>query len=165
VQMVFRPEDHLPLVSADPIQITQVLLNLVLNAIQAMSDLNDGERKITIETRSQENGLIEVSVTDNGPGVAPDVQPRIFEQFFTTKPQGLGMGLSISKSIIEAHGGQLWCNDGANGGAVFRMTLPIRRAQPAEVADHANGEMAADAAPSVHDSGQSPSEVAGRTSV
>ncbi len=129
VEIVFKPKLDLPLFSMDSIQMTQVTLNLVLNGIQSMTGISDRDRRVTIETALRDGGFVEVSVTDTGHGVPAEVQSRIFEQFFTTKPDGLGMGLSISRSIVEAHGGRLWCETGKSGNTVFRYSLPARRKQ------------------------------------
>jgi len=124
IEVAFRPEGETVPVFADPIQITQVLLNLILNAFQSMQSIDDRPRRLTIETVAHERGLVEVLVSDTGHGVPLERQSRIFEQFYTTKSQGLGMGLSISRSIVESHGGQLWCESNPGEGAVFRFTIP-----------------------------------------
>jgi two-component system, LuxR family, sensor kinase FixL len=106
---------------ADKVQIQQVLLNLFRNAIEAVSQTD--RRELTVSTRASGRGLVEVSVADTGPGISPDVAPQLFQPFVTTKPQGMGVGLSISRTIIEAHGGQIWTEPNAGGGAIFRFTL------------------------------------------
>jgi signal transduction histidine kinase len=115
--------DDLPLVFADPIQITQVILNLVLNGLQAMAGNQERPRRITIRSELTEEDDVLVSVADTGHGVPEENLSRIFEQFYTTKQQGLGMGLSISRSIVEAHGGRLLCENVPGNGAAFRFSL------------------------------------------
>jgi two-component system, LuxR family, sensor kinase FixL len=109
------------LILADKVQIQQVLLNLLRNAIESVAQ---GERReLTVSTRPSGSGIIEVSVTDTGPGISPDIASQLFQPFITTKPQGMGVGLSISRTIIEAHGGQIWTEPNPGGGAIFRFTL------------------------------------------
>lgn len=109
------------LVLADKIQIQQVVLNLIRNAVEAMED---SERKIvTIGVRPAPDELVEVYVRDTGPGVSPDIAAELFQPFLTTKAQGMGVGLSISRTIIEAHGGRIWVEPNPEGGAIFRFTL------------------------------------------
>jgi PAS domain S-box-containing protein len=117
-------DPDLPAVLADPVQIEQVLLNLLRNAIDAMAAANAERRSITIGARRQGSDAVLVSVTDSGPGIAPEVAGRLFEPFVTTKATGMGMGLSISRSIIEAHGGSLRLVRAADRGAVFVFDLP-----------------------------------------
>jgi C4-dicarboxylate-specific signal transduction histidine kinase len=116
--------DGLPIVQGDRVQLQQVLLNLILNAIEAMSDLVDGARELLISSGPTESGGVLVMVRDSGPGLAPATLERVFDSFYTTKPSGLGMGLSICRSIVGAHGGHLWANANAPRGAVFQFTLP-----------------------------------------
>jgi signal transduction histidine kinase len=111
---------NLPSVSADRVQIQQVLMNLMLNGIEAMHDTGG---VLTVKSQS-EDGQIEISVNDTGPGLPPGEAGRIFDAFFTTKPQGSGMGLAISKSIVESHGGRIWANGNGGRGATFNFTLP-----------------------------------------
>ena len=118
----FAPD--LPKLWVDPIQIDQVMMNLVRNAIDAMSESAAGPRELTIRSRLTDGGLIEVSVVDTGPGFDPDSGNRLFDAFYTTKAEGMGMGLAISRSIIEAHGGRLWAESQPGRGAIFRFTLP-----------------------------------------
>jgi signal transduction histidine kinase len=116
--------DGLPLVEGDRVQLQQVILNLMVNAIQAMGTVARGSRSVLITTaRSESDGII-VAVKDSGPGLAPDALKRIFDPFYTTKPGGLGMGLSICRSIIEAHAGRLWVTANAPHGAIFHFTVP-----------------------------------------
>jgi signal transduction histidine kinase len=111
-------------VKGNLVQLQQVILILVLNAMDAMSDLPDDRRKLVIATGSAGN-LAEASVSDTGPGVPPDKLKEIFAPFFSTKPQGMGMGLSIARTIIEAHGGQIYAENVPSGGAVFHIRLPL----------------------------------------
>ena len=115
----------LPDAMGDRIQLQQVLMNLMVNGIDAMKDV-DGTRALTLATRRDDGGRLLVSVSDTGVGLPPDVD-RIFEAFVTTKPHGTGMGLAISRSIVESHGGRLWATSNGGRGAVFAFTLPARR--------------------------------------
>jgi len=115
----------LPEVVVDPVQVQQVLVNLLSNAIDAMSHLPRPERQITVRSRQNETGDIEVSVGDHGRGASEQDLERLFEPFFTTKSEGMGMGLAISRSIIEAHNGRLWAERNLDAGLTFRFTLPI----------------------------------------
>ena len=99
--------DNLPGIAGDRMQLKQVLMNLMINGIEAMND-GDGMRELTIKSQLSENGQITVSVSDTGVGLPPVPVNQIFNAFFTTKPHSIGMGLSISRSIIEGHGGHLW---------------------------------------------------------
>jgi PAS domain S-box-containing protein len=123
VAIILRPGRDLPRVQADAVRITQVLVNLVTNAVQALAAIHHESPKILISTYRNEAGLVEVSVADNGPGIAAADQPRIFNRFFSTKSTGLGLGLAISRSIIESHGGQLWYDSTPGEPALFRLTL------------------------------------------
>jgi C4-dicarboxylate-specific signal transduction histidine kinase len=120
----------LPAVSADAIQVQQVILNLLWNAVEALASGGEGERRITIRTVRCGEREIEVAVSDTGPGLTAEVRARLFEPFYTTKESGMGLGLPISHSIVEAHGGRLWADaaDAAGPasaeGATFRFTLP-----------------------------------------
>ena len=110
----------------------QVILNLALNAVEAMSSVEAGPRELLISTeQTQGNGVL-VTVRDFGPGIDPEHLERIFEAFYTTKPGGLGIGLSICRSIVEAHGGRLWATPNEPRGAVFRVMLPIGEKSLAE---------------------------------
>jgi two-component system sensor kinase FixL len=109
-------------VFADRVQIQQVLLNLIRNGIDAMED--QPRRELVISSDLTEEGAPRVSVADSGSGIADDVLEKLFQPFMTTKPQGMGVGLSISRSIIEAHGGRIWAEANPRGGTIFRFTLP-----------------------------------------
>jgi len=117
--------DDMPLVFADRIQLQQVMLNLMMNAIEAMSGAADGPRELLVRSGPNESQGVLVSVQDSGPGLDPKSVDHLFDAFYTTKPHGLGMGLAISRSLIEAHGGRLWAAANTPHGAVFQFTLPI----------------------------------------
>ena len=112
-------------VNGDRVQLEQVILNLVVNAIDAFATANMDNRRIKVRTILLDNCTVELSVTDNGAGIQPDVLKQIFEPFFTTKQSGMGMGLAIARTIIEVHGGQLSAENRTRGGAVFRLRLPV----------------------------------------
>ena len=111
-------------VSGNPIQFEQVLSNLILNAMDAMSDTAQLEKVVTVETAKHDD-FAEVSVADTGPGVSPDALEKIFDPFYSTKEHGMGMGLSIVRTIVEAHHGNIRVETGHHGGAVFRVSLPL----------------------------------------
>ncbi len=113
----------LPLVRIDKVQIQQVMVNLIRNAIEAMEA--SPRRELTIEIDAAGDGMIAVSVIDTGPGLAPAVAERLFLPFVTTKPQGMGVGLSICRAIVEAHGGQIVAGPNPSGGTIFRFTVPV----------------------------------------
>lgn len=117
--------DDLPRVPGDRIQLQQVLLNLIVNAIEAMTTIEDRQRALLITTDVFDSTGVRIAVSDNGLGIDPQMSDHLFEAFFTTKPQGMGMGLAISRSIIEAHGGRLWTEANDEFGATFQFTLPI----------------------------------------
>jgi signal transduction histidine kinase len=127
----------LPLISGDRIQLQQVLFNLLMNAIEAMSGVEEGPRELRVSSEkvteisgeSEKLAAAEwtlIAVRDSGPGLDAKSLDRLFDAFYTTKPHGLGMGLAISRSIIEAHGGQLWATTGGSRGAVLQFRLPVR---------------------------------------
>ena len=116
--------DDLPTIEGDRIGLQQVMLNLVVNAVEAMSGLGDERRELIVNTSRDESGDILVCIRDSGPGLAPDRIDRIFQPFYTSKAGGMGMGLSICQSIMEAHGGRLWASANAPRGAVFQFMLP-----------------------------------------
>jgi len=115
---------ELPRIQCDRVQLQQVMLNLIVNAIQSMSGVEDGNRELHISTVSIEPEGVCVAVRDTGHGLRPESLPRLFEPFYTTKPDGMGMGLSICRSIIEAHGGRLWATGCEPRGALFQFTIP-----------------------------------------
>ena len=116
--------DHLPVVEADRVQLQQVLLNLIINALEAMSAADAGPRELLISTAKVEDGGVLVAVQDSGPALEAAMLERVFESFYTTKPTGFGLGLSICRSIIEAHGGRLWATRCEPRGALFQFTVP-----------------------------------------
>ncbi|RKY12299.1 MAG: hypothetical protein DRP65_01715 [Planctomycetota bacterium] len=118
--------EDIPLILADRIEIEQVVLNLAKNGIEAMSDTAIDRRQLTIQTSTAGSDAVQVAVCDTGKGLPPEGADKIFDSFFTTKPDGLGMGLSISHSIIEAHGGNLWAEPNPDAGTTFRFTLPLK---------------------------------------
>lgn len=122
-----RLAEQLPPVLADAIQIEQVILNIVRNAVEAMDGMKLGKREIVIETTFSECDAIEVRVTDTGPGMSSLKFQEVFDPFFSTKPTGMGMGLTISRSIIEAHGGRLWATPNSGRGLTFQFKLPMTR--------------------------------------
>jgi signal transduction histidine kinase len=114
-------DSGLPMIPADRVQLQQVLMNLMLNGIEAMKDT---EGDLTITSRRTEDGQTLIAVSDSGCGLPVDGHERLFEAFFTTKPQGTGMGLCLSRRIIESHGGCLWASTNTGRGATFQFTLP-----------------------------------------
>jgi len=123
----FRTEldADLPPVAGDPVQLQQVLLNLIVNGIEATDGSDGGPRELVVQSERRDPDGILVAVRDRGVGISPEAAGRLFDAFYTTKPGGLGMGLSVSRSIVEAHGGRLWAAPNAGGGSVFRFTLPV----------------------------------------
>jgi len=124
-----RLAQDLPRAQGDRIQLQQVILNLIVNALEAMSTMGHQPRQLTIASMNDGPREVRVEVRDSGPGVAPDRAEKLFDAFYTTKAEGIGMGLSISRSIIEAHGGRLWATANEPHGAVFRFSLPLAEAQ------------------------------------
>jgi two-component system sensor kinase FixL len=122
-----RLASSLPRLLMDKIQIEQVLLNLIRNAMDVMRDQD--ERELTIQTALGESGFVLVSVTDNGPGIAPEIASQLFQPFITTKEKGMGVGLTICQSIIEGHGGRIWAEENKPAGTAFRFLLPMEEAQ------------------------------------
>ncbi len=118
-------EADLPQAMGDPVQLQQVLMNLMINGIDAMKDV-DGARELAIKSQRAENEQLLVSVSDTGVGLPPQQADQIFNAFFTTKPHGTGMGLRISRSIVESHSGRLWAADNSPRGASFYLTLPAK---------------------------------------
>jgi PAS domain S-box-containing protein len=126
----------LPPIRGDRIQLQQTVLNLIMNAVEAMSEAREGSRDLRISTAEDLKGVL-VAVRDSGPGLNPESLKRLFDPFYTTKPGGMGMGLSICRSIIEAHGGRLWASANEPRGAVFQFTLPPERDETVS-AEHAS---------------------------
>ncbi len=115
------------MVWGDRVQLQQVLLNLIINATQAMSVLGDSQRDLLISSAKEDSGGLLLTVRDSGTGLDSGKLEEIFEAFYTTKSDGMGMGLAVSRSIIEAHGGRLWATPNEPRGAVFQFTLPTVR--------------------------------------
>jgi len=111
-------------VTGDRVQLQQVLLNLVMNGLEAMSTITDRPRELLITSRNADQDFAEVTIHDSGIGLDPDESARVFDAFYTTKPTGMGMGLSISRSIIHAHGGRLWATANDGPGTTFHFTVP-----------------------------------------
>jgi C4-dicarboxylate-specific signal transduction histidine kinase len=124
VSIVTELAPDLPPVLGDRIQLQQVILNLMLNGIEAMSGVSDRLRRLLIRSQVLESLQVLVSIEDSGIGVKAEIMSRLFEPFFTTRSQGIGMGLPISRSIVEAHGGRLWAESTVNQGSVFQFSLP-----------------------------------------
>jgi signal transduction histidine kinase len=120
-----RFADGLATVSGDRVQLQQVVLNLVMNAIEAMSGVS--HRQLAITTRNTDEDRVQVIVRDSGTGIDPDTMSKIFDPFYTTKPGGMGMGLSICRSIVQNHGGRLWAASNEGPGASFHFALPKYR--------------------------------------
>ena len=125
--VIWRAElaEDLPLVRCDRVQFQQVILNLLRNALDSMSAVDDRRKQLIIRTARSEPDHVTLAVQDSGPGVDPANLERIFDAFCTTKPGGLGMGLSVCRAIVEAHGGKLWVTTGAPHGAIFQLRLPV----------------------------------------
>ncbi len=130
--------ENLPLILGDRIQIQQVILNLLRNGSDAMSAIDDRPRELLVTTEQHESDLVRLSVKDAGTGFAPEAVRRLFEAFYTTKSDGMGIGLSISRSIIEAHHGRLWATDNHGPGATFSFSVPCRREAPDQAETRAN---------------------------
>jgi two-component system sensor kinase FixL len=122
VRVRFEFDPRTDFVLADKVQIQQVLLNLMRNAIEAMEEAE--KRELVVSTVSAQDNMIEISVADTGTGIAPEVSAQLFQPFITTKRQGMGVGLSISRTIVEAHGGSIAPRSNPGGGTVFSFTLP-----------------------------------------
>jgi two-component system sensor kinase FixL len=124
--LVTEADPELPLVEADQVQLQQVLLNLVVNAFEAMHHTPVAERRVIIRSEREFNGGVRISVRDYGTGLPLEEPERIFDQFFSTKREGLGMGLAIARSIITSHGGELTAADAKGGGVTAHFSLPAR---------------------------------------
>ncbi|WP_235536443.1 MULTISPECIES: PAS domain S-box protein [unclassified Sphingomonas] len=131
IRLFYDFENEGRIVLGDRIQIQQVLVNLIRNAADAMTTQGNGRRELLISTKMARDNLIELMVKDSGPGIAPEILERLFSPFATTKREGLGFGLAISRRIIEAHGGQLSAASAQDGGAIFRFTLPVMEEEAA----------------------------------
>lgn len=116
------------IVHGDRVHLSQVLINLIINAMDAMVDTPVSRKRVVLAARATEERSIDIGVTDWGPGVAPGMTAKVFEPLFTTKASGMGMGLAVSRTIIESHHGRLWVEGNAEGGATFRIALPAMQA-------------------------------------
>ncbi|GGI23666.1 hypothetical protein GCM10010987_25540 [Bradyrhizobium guangdongense] len=125
--------EGLPPILGDKVQLQQVILNLLMNAVEAMSGVGEGSRELQINSAEGEPGNLLVAGARFGPGSVSTDTARLFEAFYTTKSTGLGIGLSICRSIVESHGGRLWATPNEPQGAVFSMTLPIEEKAPTKI--------------------------------
>jgi signal transduction histidine kinase len=123
--------EGLPLIQGDRVQLQQVIINLIINAIEAMSGVGKRGRALRISTEQAAAGSVLVSVQDSGPGLCVEGLDRLFDAFYTTKADGMGLGLSICRSIIEAHGGGIWVSHNVGPGVTFQFTLPVAGAPDA----------------------------------
>ena len=126
VRVRTRLADDLPEIGGDRVQLQQVILNLIMNAIEAMSEVPEETRELSISSARTEADHVLVAVSDSGPGLPQADRERLFNAFYTTKTSGLGMGLSICRSIVDTHGGRLWAEPNEPQGARFCMTLPVK---------------------------------------
>jgi signal transduction histidine kinase len=124
VAMQTRLAEDLPRIQGDRVQLEQVILNLTVNAVEAMSSVRGGSRELLISTRKDASGVL-VTVRDSGPGLSAGSLERLFDAFYTTKADGMGMGLAVCRSIVEVHGGRIWVSRDFTRGAIFRFTLPV----------------------------------------
>ena len=118
--------EGLPLIQGDRVQVQQVILNMIINAIEAMGGIGKRSGALLVSSEQEASGDVLVSVQDSGPGVDVGGLDSLFDSFYTTKPGGMGLGLSICRSIIEAHGGRIWASRDAGPGSTFHFTLPVR---------------------------------------
>jgi C4-dicarboxylate-specific signal transduction histidine kinase len=125
ISIRFKPDDKLPSVAADRVQIQQVVLNLLLNSSEALMSASGDMRNIVIQTNQKDTQNVTVAIKDNGPGIDEQNIDHLFEPFYSTKKEGLGMGLAISKSIVEAHKGSLWAENNSEYGVTFYFTIPV----------------------------------------
>ena len=137
VRVVTEFTAGLPPIRGDRVQLQQVLINLILNARDAMAQSTERDRTLTLRSRRVEDNSIQISVADTGIGIAPGDEERIFQPYHTTKPQGLGLGLSLSRSIVLAHGGRLWGENQARGGTAFHFTVPVWQGDALKVTQEA----------------------------
>ena len=131
VQLRIELEPDLPPVAVDPIHLQQVVLNLLVNAMDAMNKTPPASRLLYVRTRLRAGSSVEIAVRDNGHGIGPADASRLFESFFTTKEGGMGLGLAIARSIVQAHGGTIWAERGHDGGSIFAFRLPLPQRQRA----------------------------------
>jgi signal transduction histidine kinase len=135
--VILRQElaNNLPRVNGDRVQLQQVILNLLVNAADAMSNIDNRPRDVLVSTARDEGDRVRVTVRDAGTGLDPEDTDRVFDAFYTTKSGGMGIGLSVSRSIVERHGGHLWAERNEGAGATFTFSIPI---DPARVTDTTN---------------------------
>jgi two-component system sensor kinase FixL len=143
IRIMVELDSNLRAVSANNVEVQQVLLNLVLNAFDAMRDVPEENRTVTIRTWQLESAFTRVEVSDEGTGLSPEKLLKLFEPFRSSKRDGLGLGLAISRSIIEAHRGRLWAENNPDAGATFYFTLPVHESVPAANAPDKNGHLPA----------------------
>ncbi|WP_051355451.1 sensor histidine kinase [Mesorhizobium erdmanii] len=117
--------DNLPVVDADRVQLQQVILNLLLNAAEAMAGVDDRPRKLVVKSGADGEGNVAISIRDSGTGIDPSDTEKLFETFYTTKPNGMGIGLSVCRSIIEGHHGRIWATANDGHGATFHFSIPV----------------------------------------
>jgi two-component system sensor kinase FixL len=135
VSVKFEPLPGLPPVRGDRIQLYQVVLNLIVNGLDATAEQPPGDRWVLVPTAKADGGGVELTVEDSGKGIAESDLDRVFEPFFTTKQEGLGMGLSISRTIVQAHGGKIWAENREGHGAIFHCALPVAQQATAASAE------------------------------
>jgi signal transduction histidine kinase len=140
VRLLTQLMDRLPHIAANRVQLQQVILNLVMNGIEAMSSVTDRPRELRISTATQNSRGVVVTVEDSGTGIDPQNRERIFDALFTTKSNGMGMGLSICRSIVEAHGGRLSVAPAHPHGSVFQVFLPLGKAGRHDDQERADGK-------------------------
>jgi len=145
IALKFEHGSDLPQVIGDRVQIQQVMLNLILNAIEAMKTVESRPRQLVIKSRKNESEQVCIEVRDSGVGLAHEGTEKIFDSFYTTKAEGLGMGLSISRSIVENHAGRLWANANEDFGTTFQFTLSTRAANDSMQSGHLKESRAAGA--------------------
>ena len=132
VTLELRTDHSDCIVCIDAIQIQQVLVNLIRNSLDAMVETECEQRTLQITSSRTADGMVEVAVSDTGKGVSLEITNELFDAFFSTKPEGMGMGLAISRTIVESHGGSLWMTANANHGVTFRFTIPTSAEETAE---------------------------------
>ena len=127
VTLTNMPASQMLRIHGNRIQIQQVILNLIVNGMEAMADIPYGKRRIIGRAERLNDTFAELSISDCGPGISLDDLKKVFDPFFTTKTEGMGMGLSIARTIVEAHGGRIWAENQSTGGAVFHLALPLAK--------------------------------------